>query len=446
MNPLARRSRMPRAARRAVAGCLALLATATATACGGGDGGTSGAADGKPVTLTMWSWMVGTQDVVAKFNATHKDVQVEFTEITAGTDGYSKIDSAIDAGNAPDVVGMEYAMLPEFASQGNLEDLTEEAGELVGTFPESLRSLVTPGGRTWGVPFDVTPQLLYYRTDLFEKAGVAVPRTWAEFEKAAEKIKDADNDVRILNAPKGGDIPFINGLAWQAGSQGFGVHGDAWTVHLDDAPAREVAGYWDGLVSDDLVLNHPAWSEEESTARKKSQVASFIGAPWSGAGLISQLPEQKGEWAVAPLPTWDGTPATGTWGGTSFAVPKGSEHLDAATEFIEWLTTDPAAMQARLADAEAPSSVLPADPELQKVAAAEFADVCDGYFANDLYEVAAAQVDSVVKGWTWGPVQGSVNEAFEGAVAEGGWTAGFEAAQRAALKALADRGLKTSEG
>ncbi|MFE6487527.1 ABC transporter substrate-binding protein, partial [Streptomyces sp. NPDC057757] len=272
--------RTPRLALTASLGCLALLASA----CGGGDGGTSGTSDGKPVTLTMWSWMVGSQDVVDEFNSTHKDIQVEYTEITGGTDGYSKIDSAIEAGNAPDVVGMEYAMLPEFASQGNLEDLTDQSGELVESFPESLRSLVTPGGRTWGVPFDVTPQLLYYRTDLFEKAGVKVPTTWAEFEKAAEKIKAADKSVRILNAPKGGDIPFVNGLAWQAGSEGFGVKGDAWTVRVDDEPARKVASFWDGLVRDDLVLNHPAWSEEESTARKKGQVASFVGAPWSGAG------------------------------------------------------------------------------------------------------------------------------------------------------------------
>ncbi|GAA4790117.1 sugar ABC transporter substrate-binding protein [Streptomyces ziwulingensis] len=434
---------VPRSSRLAVTaalGCLALLATA----CGGGDGDTSGASDGGPVTLTMWSWMVGTGSAVEKFNATHDDIQVDFTEITAGTDGYSKIDSAVEAGNAPDVVGMEYAMLPEFAGQGNLEDLTEYSGELVETFPDGLRSLVTPGGHTWGVPFDVTPQLLYYRTDLFARAGVEAPTTWAEFAKAAEKIKAADGDVRIANAAKGGDIPFVNGLAWQAGSQGFGVKGDAWTVDVDDAPARKVAAFWDKLVRDDLVLNDPAWSEEEGTARKKSRVAAFVGAPWSGAGLISQTPEQRGKWAVAPLPTWDGEPATGTWGGTSFAVPKGSEHIAAAAEFIEWLTTDPAAMKARLADAEAPSSVLPADPGLQKVAAAEFAEASGDYFADDLYEVAAAQVDTIVPGWTWGPVQGSVNEAFESAVAQGGWSAGFSAAQRAALKALDDRGLKTT--
>ncbi|MFJ4624522.1 ABC transporter substrate-binding protein [Streptomyces sp. NPDC088812] len=435
--------RTPRLALTAFLGCLTLLATACS---GASDAPAGGSSDGKPVTLTMWSWMVGTQDVVDAFNATHQDIRVDYTEITAGADGYSKIDSAIEAGNAPDVVGMEYAMLPEFASQGNLEDLTEYSGKLVETFPEALRSLVTPGGRTWGVPFDVTPQLLYYRTDLFEKAGVGVPRTWAEFATAAEKIKAADDGVRILNAPRGGDVPFVNGVAWQAGSRGFGVEGDAWTVDLDDRAALKVAKFWDGLVRDGLVLNHPAWSEEESTARKKGQVASFIGAPWSGAGLISQTPEQKGTWAVAPLPTWDGEAATGSWGGTSFAVPKGSEHTEAAAEFIEWLTTDPAAMTARLADAEAPSSVLPADPELQKVAAADFAEASGNYFANDLYEVAAAQVDTIVPGWTWGPVQGSVNEAFEGAVAQGGWTGAFEAAQKAAVKALDQRGLKRADG
>ncbi|MCF2435092.1 extracellular solute-binding protein [Streptomyces thinghirensis] len=154
---------------------------------------------------------------------------------------------------------------------------------------------MTPGGRTWGVPFDVTPQLLYYRTDLFERAGVEAPRNLGRVREGGGEDQGRDKGTRIPNAPKGGDIPFINGLAWQAGSQGFGVEGDAWTVDIDDKPAQKVAGFWDGLVRHGPVRNHPAWSEEESTAKKKNQVAAFIGAPWSGAGLISQTPEQKGQ-------------------------------------------------------------------------------------------------------------------------------------------------------
>ncbi|MCF2435091.1 hypothetical protein LV779_12675 [Streptomyces thinghirensis] len=35
--------------------------------------------------------MVGTEEVVDQFNATHKDIKVEYIEIVAaGTDGYSK--------------------------------------------------------------------------------------------------------------------------------------------------------------------------------------------------------------------------------------------------------------------------------------------------------------------------------------------------------------------
>ncbi len=85
-------------------------------------------------------------------------------------------------------------------------------------------------------------------------------------------------------------------------------------------------------------------------------------------------------------------------GGTSF-VPKGSEHTEAATEFIG-VVSPPIRRPRRpgFADAEAPSSVLPADPGLQKVAATEFAPAADGYFANDLYQVAADQVDTVVTG------------------------------------------------
>ncbi|MEV6103701.1 sugar ABC transporter substrate-binding protein [Streptomyces sp. NPDC051940] len=441
MKPISRTYRSVALAASAVS--LALLATA----CGGGDGGSADAESGggKPVTLTMWSWMVGQKDVVAEFNRTHKDIRIDFTEIPGGVEGYAKISGAIKGGNAPDIIGMEYGRLPEFASQGQLEDLSGPAGELVKTFPENIRSLVSPGGKTWGVPFDVTPQLLYYRTDLFEKAGVEVPATWDEFRSAAEKIKKADKKVRITNVPAGGDVPVINGLFWQAGSAAFGIEGDAWTVDVDDAAAQKAAKFFDGLVKDDLAANLVSWSEEEGAAKKNGTIASFIGAPWSGGGLIAQMPELKGKWATAPLPTWDGKPATGMWGGTSVAVPKGSGHVEEAVEFAEWMTTDPAAMEARLKNAEAPSSALPVKQELQDVARTRFAEVSQGYFANDIYETAAAQIPTIVPGWTWGPVQGTVDEAFNAAVAKGGWTAGLAAAQQAAEKALADRGLKTAE-
>ncbi|MFB7507982.1 ABC transporter substrate-binding protein [Streptomyces broussonetiae] len=413
-----------------------------ATACGGGSGSTGDASDGKPVTIDYWTWTLGAKSTVDAFNRTHKDIKVRFTEIPSSTEGYSKLANAVQAGNAPDVATIEYQMVPEFASQGNLIDLTKYAGQTVKTkFPQSVQSLVTFGGRTWTVPYDVAPQLFYYRTDLFKKYGITVPKTWDDFKKAAEKVKKQDKNIRLASLPKN-DPGLLAALAWQAGGKWFGTRGDAWKTGVDDAATKKVTAYWDDLVRNDLVQTLTGYSPEETKSRAQGSTLSYLGASWSAGGMKTALPDLKGKWAAAPMPNW-GTPAVGNYGGTSYGVLKGSRHVEAATEFITWLTTNKAGVEARLADLTSPSSALPANPDMRKVAAARF----DTSYLNgqDLYGLASQQADTIVPGWTWGPDQMDVYTAIQDATAKSGFTAGVEAGEKKAESGITDRGLKLAE-
>jgi multiple sugar transport system substrate-binding protein len=142
------------------------------------------------------------------------------------------------------------------------------------------------------------------------------------------------------------------------------------------------------------------------------------------------------------MPNW-GTSATGNYGGTSYGVLKGSEHAEQAAEFIKWLTTDKAGVEARLADLESPSSAVPADPAMREVAAARF----DTAYLNgqDLYKLASEQVDAIVPGWTWGPDQLDVYTAVQDATAKSGFAGGIEAGQRKAESGITERGLKLAK-
>lgn len=435
---MTRTSRSFRFAATAAVAALGLLVTA----CGGSDGSTGAASDGKPVTIDYWTWTLGAKSTVDAFNRTHKDIKVRFTEIPSGTEGYSKLANAVQAGNAPDVATIEYQMVPEFASQGNLIDLTKYAGETVKTkFPKPVQSLVTFGGRTWTVPYDVAPQLLYYRTDLFKKYGIAVPKTWDEFRTAAEKVRKQDKNVRLASFPKN-DPALLAALAWQAGGKWFGTQGDAWKTGVNDTATKKVAAYWDGLVKDGLVQTFTGYSPEETKARAQGSTLAFLGASWSAGGMKTALPDLKGKWAAAPMPNW-GTPAVGNYGGTSYGVLKGSEHAQAAAEFITWLTTDKAGVEARLADLASPSSALPANADMRKVAAAKFDT---SYFnGRDLYALASQQADTIVPGWTWGPDQMDVYTAIQDTTAKSGFTAGVEAGEHKAESGIESRGLKLAE-
>ncbi|MFD3807694.1 ABC transporter substrate-binding protein [Streptomyces sp. NPDC058611] len=423
----------------AAAVSLALLTSA----CAGSDSTASSTAgdDGKPVTITYWTWTSGAEAAAAEFNRTRTDIQVRFSQIPGGADGYSKISNAIKAGDAPDVATIEYNMVPEFASQGYLEDLTASSGALVKkSFPAGVQDLVTFGGRTWSVPFDATPQVYFYRKDLFERYGVTVPGTWDEYRAAAEKIKAADPAARIGSFPT--DAPLQATLSWQAGAKWFEVEGDAWKPAIDDAPSQKVAAFWQGMLKDDLVFNFGAGTPEENKSKADGTTVSVVGASWSAGGMVSSMPDLRGKWGVAPVPHW-GTPASGMYGGTSFAVTKGSKHAAAAAEFIKWVTTDPASMKARIGALKNPSSALPANPAMAEVAAQAFDT---SYFGNqDLYELTGEQVATIVPGWTWGPVWGKVGADFKDEAAKNGLPSGLTKAQESARTAIGSRGLKLAK-
>ncbi|MFI9149026.1 ABC transporter substrate-binding protein [Streptomyces sp. NPDC053367] len=423
--------------------CLAVLATA----CGGADdtqAGT-GTAD-EPVEITYWSWMPGTKDMTAEFNRTHPNIKVTFAEIPAGLNGgYDKLAKAVKAGNAPDVVNVEYQALPDLVTQGLLRDSSAEfAGRVEEYAPASVRGLVTLGGRTWAAPYDVGPQTLYYRKDLFARYGIEVPTTWAEFEAAARKVRTASKgEARILDF-WGDDTATWAGLAQQAGARWYGSSGDAWTVDITDPATRKVADYWKNLVQDDLVLNHKAWSPESTKAVTDARAIALIGASWSAGGIKTTYPKQAGKWAEAPLPHW-GTPATGAVGGSSFALSKDTKNAAAAAEFALWATTDKAAVEARLAAGT--SSGLPAAEELRATAKQSFDAAFFG--GQDIYAVAGAEVPKIAEGWVWSPVHNSTTLTLQtefGKVNDSGdfWAA-FQAGQRAAEKAITDRGLKLAE-
>lgn len=427
----------------AAAACLALLTTA----CGGQDKSEAGTGSAEqPVEITYWSWMPGTKEMTAEFNRTHKNIKVTFSEIPAGLNGgYDKLAKAVKAGNAPDVVNVEYQALPDLVTQGLLRDSTAELGKTVeGYAPESVRGLVTLGGKTWAAPYDVGPQTLYYRKDLFEKYGVEVPKTWDEFASAAKKVKSASKGkARILDF-WGDDVATWAGLAQQAGARWYGASGDAWTVNMTDPATRKVADYWKVLVKDDLVLNHKAWSPEATKSVTDSRAIALIGASWSAGGIKTTYPKQAGKWAEAPLPHW-GTPATGAVGGSSFALSKDTKKAEAAAEFVTWATTDKAAVESRLAAGT--SSGLPAAEELRATAKESF----DASFfgGQDIYELAGSQVGAITEGWAWSPVHNSTSLTVQNELGKaqktGEFWPAFQAGQRAAEKSITDRGLKLAE-
>ena len=90
--------------------------------------------------------------------------------------------------------------IAEAQAAGLIEDLAPfMARRPIVDFPDawspSLVNLQRFAGGFWGMPYHDGPQCLIYRRDLLAKAGLGVPRSWAEFHAAARKLHDPANGV-----------------------------------------------------------------------------------------------------------------------------------------------------------------------------------------------------------------------------------------------------------
>ncbi|MGW0769134.1 ABC transporter substrate-binding protein [Streptomyces sp. NPDC002676] len=444
--PTAARSRRARLVAAATVGALSLSLVA---ACGSGSSSGGSAASG-PVRITFWGWAKGTEDVVKAFNASHKDVQVNFEQIPSGVaGGYAKISDAVKAGNAPDLFNVEYAALPDFVNQGAVQDITS-------LVPDSLRSkylpqavqLTTLAKRTWGLPLDAAPQALFYRKDLFAKAGITTPpKTWDEYRADAAKLKKAEPKTRIGTFFPD-DPSTLEALAWQNSAHWFTSSSDTWKVGINAPETKRVADYWQKLISDDLIRVQPSFSQQWTASLQKGETAAYVGAAWGGGVLQSTLagaPDAAGKWAVAPVPTWNGKPASGMLGGSTFAVSKDSKKAKAAVEFATWATTTPEGIQARIASGT--SSLFPADPDLVPTAKAAFKT--DFYGGQDIYSVFVDESKAILPNWQWGPVMGITNNAMKdafGKLGSGGTVgAAVDASQQATVAEIKSLGLKVAQ-
>ncbi|MFI6649176.1 extracellular solute-binding protein [Streptomyces sp. NPDC050529] len=447
-----------RHSRRSVLATMTSLPLAGAlSACSGGTSGAESTSrtstvsnkSGRNTTrITFWSALRGSQEVVEAFNRTHDTIQVDFQQIPSGPQGgYAKLSNASRAGNAPDVATIEYPQVPGFAIDGVAVELTDmlSDGLRAKLLPQAL-GLTTFEKRVFSLPLDVEPMVMHYRTDLFERYGIEVPRTWDEFEEASRTVRRKAPEKRLSAFATDGGSQFA-AFAWQAGAQWFDTRDGAWNVSLADEPTRRVAAYWQRMIDQDLVVMSPVDSRAYDAHLTSGKVLVRLSGAWDAGAQMKARPGQKGKWAVAPLPQWDlSNAALGTHGGSTFAVTSSSHHPEAALEFIEWQVSHPDALLARLSSGA--SSQYPAASGLVPVGRKAFDR---GYYnGQDIYTLFDQEAHKIRDGWTWGPRMTATQKVMQDGFARVGGGQGsvldsVRAAQRGTMPDLRALGLSTTE-
>jgi multiple sugar transport system substrate-binding protein len=138
--------------------------------------------------LTYWDFLGGgdgirMKQIVEEFNKSQSDIHVNESTLTWGEPFYTKVHTAVVAGQTPDIMTYHLSHFPAGVSTKDLRPITTEelaaAGLKADDFQASLiqRSLEISkkyGGtdQLFGVPLDIHTLVLYYNKTALAKAGL----------------------------------------------------------------------------------------------------------------------------------------------------------------------------------------------------------------------------------------------------------------------------------
>jgi multiple sugar transport system substrate-binding protein len=245
--------------------------------------------------------------------------------------------AAAAAGKLPDVIGgVSLAGIQQMASNGLLNaDAAQKVVDALGpkTFNPRALELTRSGDQQIAVPSDGWTQLLFYRKDLFAKAGLPAPTTYEAIEKAARTLNTGG--VEGISLATDPSDPFtqqsFEHLALANGCQlvdaqgkvaldspackdSLRFYGDlatkysaAGTQTVDSTRASYFAGksamvVWSSFLLDELAgLRDDALPSCQQCAQDKGWLARNTGVVTAVQGPDGKAPAQFGEvgsWAV----------------------------------------------------------------------------------------------------------------------------------------------------
>lgn len=393
-----------------------------------------------PTTLTVWNWIPGIEEQARLFEEKYPAITVEVENVGNGQPHYSKIRTALQAGEGgADVVQVEYQYLSSFIVTESLLDLAPYgADKIAGDYADWIWNQVSTDGAVYAIPGDAGPMGLLYRDDILSSVGITeAPATWDDFAKAAEAVRATGN--YITNLPPNNPGEFV-GLLWQAGAKPFTYSGGSEVgIDLTSDRVLEVVDYWQDLIDRDLVATDADFNDAWYQGLASGKYASWLTAAWGPTYLQGYAEGTSGLWRAAPLPQWAaGENVAGNWGGSTLAVLKTTKNPIAAAELAKF-------MNHNLESAEYAANELFLFPTLTEILEDQaFIDQPVEFYGGQKVNAEFAAISETVdKSFDWLPyidyAYASFNETLGKALADrGDLRAGLEAWQ----KALVDYGTE----
>jgi len=325
----------------------------------------------EPVKLTWWHLWGGSRaplidKLIADYKKAHPNVEIEVT-FTPPNELNTKVMQAAGTGTLPDVVEIHSGWyvnldpantllnLDEHLKKENivLEDILMEAEAKRSYYEGSVYSLpnVNAGGQGF----------FFYNTGLMEKAGLDpakdLPKNWDELIQVSKTLVEKLNpgnqlDVIAWNPWQDTGQPMVTVYSYGAGHPI--VSDDGKTSLLDTPEVIETAAKFDQYIEEvygkfggykaliewaSRTIGAETGAAQVQPFVKEAQVF-YISGSWTIGQVESGNKEMK--FGLMPIPGFTKQHGATAKDGWSYAINKNSKNIEAAWEFLKFITLDPA--------------------------------------------------------------------------------------------------------
>ncbi|MCZ8523497.1 MULTISPECIES: ABC transporter substrate-binding protein [Paenibacillus] len=294
---------------------LALTMTFTA-ACGGNGSGGTAAGDSKPaasgtaesgkeapkkegpVKVVYWHAMGGelgkaVDKLVADFNASQKDVEVEAVFQGTYDESLNKLKASMDSKSGPTLIQV-YEIGSRFMIDSKaitpMQQFIDADKYDVSQLEENILNYYKVDGKLYSMPFNTSNPILYYNKDLFKAAGLdpeKPPATYEEVADAAKKLTKGSNAGASFAIYGWFMEQFFANQGAELLNNGNGRTSPATESLLASDAGVKTLTWWKGMIDDKSMINLGRKTDDTKKAFSAGQIAMTLDSTASLRGIVS---------------------------------------------------------------------------------------------------------------------------------------------------------------
>ena len=282
------------------------------------------------------------QEIVDDYNKSQDEVKVKLTSVP---DAGTVLKTRIANGEAPDVINIypQNADFKGWAADGQFVDLTDES-DILGNLNDGAAEAYAVDSKIYNVPLTTNVSGIYYNKDAFDKLGIEVPKSLAEFQEIVKKIKD---DGQTPFAEALGDPWTVNGFAQLAWIQSAGSpqaandylrFSDKGAIKSDEV-TKNVAAYLDLLAGNGQSNSDGALYADTVAVFAEGKALMMANGSWALTVIKQQEPDFEVGFFPMPGLTADAPVMTVGAADMAVSISADSENIDASKDFVKYLSS-----------------------------------------------------------------------------------------------------------